>query len=88
MREQIGRLTKSELVFYWMYSNCNTGDFVENNKENFAGRVKVPVRKDVHINLRLERALALRLQAEAERSTISTSDKIRRILDAALPNNQ
>jgi len=69
-----------------MYSNCNTGDFVENNKENSAGGVKVPVRKDVHINLRLERALALRLQAEAQRSTISTSDKIRRILDAALPN--
>lgn len=59
---------------------------MENIKEKSAEGVKVPVRKDVHINLRLERALALRLQAEAQRSTISTSDKIRRILDAALPN--
>lgn len=61
---------------------------MDNNNQSSTERAKVPVRKDVHINLRLERALALRLQAEAQRSTISTSDKIRRILDAALPNNQ
>lgn len=61
---------------------------MDNNNQSSTERSKTPVRKDVHINLHLERALALRLQAEAQRSTISTSDKIRRILDAALPNNQ
>ncbi len=42
-------------------------------------------RKDP-FNARMERALIERLKAEAKRSGISPSEKLRRILDNALPH--
>lgn len=41
--------------------------------------------KEERINVRLEQALAERLRLAADISAISPSDKVRRILDAALP---
>lgn len=49
---------------------------------------KLPVRrnrKEEKIHVRLERTLADRLRLAADKSDISASDKVRRILDAALP---
>lgn len=44
-----------------------------------------PKRKEGRINVRLEKSLAERLEKAANESDISPSDKVRRILDAALP---
>lgn len=44
-----------------------------------------PKRKERRINVRLEMSLAARLEKAANESDISPSDKVRRILDAALP---
>lgn len=45
-------------------------------------------RKEHAINVRVERELAERLRLAADASEISPSDKLRRILDAALPKAQ
>lgn len=45
-------------------------------------------RKEHAINVRVERELVERLRLAADASEISPSDKLRRILDAALPKAQ
>lgn len=42
-------------------------------------------RKEKKLHVRLEVSLAERLRVAADRASISPSDKVRRILDAALP---
>lgn len=42
-------------------------------------------RKEVKLQVRVERPLAERLQHAADLTGVDASDKIRRILDAALP---
>ncbi|MFY2764292.1 hypothetical protein [Arenimonas sp. MALMAid1274] len=44
-----------------------------------------PPRKDVKIQVRVERPLAERLQHAAAENGLEPSDKLRRILDAVLP---
>ena len=42
-------------------------------------------RKEVKLQVRVERPLAERLQRAADATGVDTSDQLRRILDAALP---
>lgn len=44
-------------------------------------------KKEERIYVRLEKSLAQRLYAAANQADLSTSDKVRRILDHALPHS-